>query len=78
MLAPEEVQPVKSLPSPSQELPPNPWPEESARPAEMHGEGAGLQIVKRLSESVGASVDIERISGRGTLVRIRMLMQPPV
>lgn len=78
ILAPEEAQPIEPLPNEQQELPPDPLHEEPTRPSGKHGEGVGLQIVKRLSESVGASVEIESIAGRGTLVRIRMLMQPPV
>ena len=35
------------------------------------GEGIGLQIVKRLCELLGASLEIESIAGRGTLFRIR-------
>lgn len=78
VLSPDEVQPAAPKPNTSQELPADPLQNEPASSAGKHGEGVGLQIVKRLSEAVGASVEIESIARRGTLVRIRMLMQPPV
>ncbi|MFD2934104.1 sensor histidine kinase [Spirosoma flavum] len=37
-----------------------------------HGEGVGLQIVKRLCELLSASLEIESITSRGTLFRIRL------
>ncbi|WP_439555590.1 sensor histidine kinase [Dyadobacter sp.] len=39
-------------------------------------EGLGLFIVKKLCELMKASMDIESQSGKGTLVRIRFMMQP--
>ncbi|MBD2705084.1 HAMP domain-containing histidine kinase [Spirosoma sp. BT702] len=36
------------------------------------GEGIGLQIVKRLCELLDANMEIESITGRGTLFRIRL------
>ncbi|MBD2702466.1 HAMP domain-containing histidine kinase [Spirosoma sp. BT702] len=36
------------------------------------GEGIGLQIVKRLCELLKASLEIESITGRGTLFRVRL------
>ena len=77
VLSPEEVQPAAPKPNTRQELPADLLKEEPASSSGKHGEGVGLQIVKRLSEAVGASVEIESIPRRGTLVRIRMLMQPP-
>jgi signal transduction histidine kinase len=39
-----------------------------------HGEGVGLQIVKRLCNLLGASLEVESQLGRGTLFRIRLPM----
>ena len=58
-----------------------PNPEADARETEVikatksfssTGEGIGLSIVKRLCELLGASLEIETQTGRGTLFRIRM------
>ncbi|WP_327488871.1 HAMP domain-containing sensor histidine kinase [Telluribacter sp.] len=38
------------------------------------GEGVGLYIVKRLCEILQASMDIESVPGKGTIFRIRFLM----
>ena len=37
-----------------------------------HGEGVGLQIVKRLCELLDANLDVETKEGRGTLFRVRL------
>ncbi|AKD54813.1 sensor histidine kinase [Spirosoma radiotolerans] len=78
VLSPEEAQPIEPMPNSRQDLPADPLRGERANAYGKHGEGVGLQIVKRLCESVGASVEIESVAGRGTLVRVRMLMQQPV
>ncbi|UHG93936.1 sensor histidine kinase [Spirosoma oryzicola] len=41
------------------------------------GEGIGLQITKRLCDLLNASMEIESIPERGTLIRIRLLTQFP-
>lgn len=73
VLSPEEGQPVASRPNEKHRIPPGPALAQASQP----GEGVGLQIVKRLCELVGASLEVESIAGRGTLVRVRMLMHPP-
>ncbi|MEZ0484939.1 sensor histidine kinase [Fibrella aquatica] len=78
VLAPDAGQPVASVPNNDHQIPSG---EELAGQeqdmSENKGEGVGLQIVKRLCELVGASLEIESISDRGTLFRVRMPMQTP-
>ncbi|MCX6213626.1 HAMP domain-containing sensor histidine kinase [Spirosoma sp.] len=76
-LSPDAAQPVASLPNDEHRIPDDPLAETSPGALTDKGEGVGLQIVKRLCESIGASLEIESTPGRGTLFRIRMLMQPP-
>ncbi|WP_461131841.1 sensor histidine kinase [Spirosoma aerophilum] len=75
-LSVDEAQPVAVRPTNEHQLPDDLLRERTATSKEEKGEGVGLQIVKRLCELVGASMEIESISGRGTLFRIRMLTQP--
>lgn len=52
-----------------------PTPESpSATPPARRGEGIGLHIVKRLCELLDANLDIETGPGKGTLVRVRFLI----
>ncbi len=75
VLAPEEGQPTPMPPNDDHQVPTGqPLGQLMARSTEK-GEGVGLQIVKRLCELVGASLEIESIKGRGTLFRVRMLVQ---
>ena len=77
VLSPEEGQPVAVRPNQEQRLPERPLPDKSSATTKDKGEGVGLQIVKRLCEIIGASLEVESMAGRGTLFRIRMLMRPP-
>lgn len=76
VLSPEEGQPVAARPNLDHQLPADPLSDQSSAPSRDKGEGVGLQIVKRLCELIGASLEIESITGRGTLFRIRMPIQP--
>ncbi|WP_031526489.1 sensor histidine kinase [Dyadobacter crusticola] len=55
-----------------EELPPG----QAEQAQKKESEGLGLFIVKKLCELMKASMDIESIPGKGTLVRIRFMMQP--
>lgn len=52
---------VQSLQAKVMNLPTNLRRDDSAGLASQHGEGVGLQLVKWLSEAIGASVEIESI-----------------
>ncbi|GAB4017206.1 sensor histidine kinase [Spirosoma koreense] len=74
VLSPDEGQPIAARPNSQHEIPEGPaLASFSPGPS---GEGVGLQIVKRLCELVGASLEVESIAGRGTLVRVRLLQHP--
>ncbi|MBC3788282.1 sensor histidine kinase [Spirosoma utsteinense] len=70
-LGPEHAEPVSVVPSDAHEIPPGPVLAKQKDPLNQ-GEGIGLQIVKRLSDLIHASVEIETEPKRGTLVRVRM------
>lgn len=76
VLSPDAAQPVASKPNEEHKIPAGPELDHPAASAREKGEGVGLQIVKRLCELVGASLEIESMAGRGTLFRIRMLIRP--
>ena len=76
VLSTDEGQPISPRPNLEHQLPPDPLASQPATPSREKGEGVGLQIVKRLCELLGASLEIESIVGRGTLFRIRMPIQP--
>lgn len=67
----EEARPVAVRPSGDQQLPDGSALAAKANPI-TKGEGIGLHIVKRLSELLQATLEIETSSDRGTLVRLRM------
>ncbi len=71
-LSAEEARPTVVKPNKAQQIPADLSKVQSQTPLANKGEGVGLQIVKRLCESVGASLEIESIPDRGTLFRIRM------
>ncbi|SFC87447.1 sensor histidine kinase [Spirosoma endophyticum] len=75
VLSSDESQPVMAQPSQDHQLPPDLLADQSSASLRDKGEGVGLQIVKRLCELIGASLEIESISGRGTLFRVRMPVQ---
>ncbi|MBO0948975.1 sensor histidine kinase [Fibrella forsythiae] len=77
VLSPDEGQPVSTIPNEDHQIPAGPLLGEPGPGAEEKGEGVGLQIVKRLCELIGASMELESIEGRGTLFRIRMSMRTP-
>ena len=70
VLSVDAAEPVSVLPTHVPTIPP---PEQLSEISHQtnQGEGIGLQIVKRLCELLSASMEIESISGRGTLFRIR-------
>jgi signal transduction histidine kinase len=72
VMSPDESQPVSPRPNMQHQLPADVLADQPATPRRQKGEGIGLQIVKRLCELLGASMEIESIAGRGTLFRIRM------
>ncbi|WP_018620436.1 sensor histidine kinase [Spirosoma luteum] len=76
VLSPDEGQPVAVRPSLAHKLPADPLTDQPPTPEWNKGEGVGLQIVKRLSELLNATLEIESIAGRGTLFRIRMPIHP--
>ncbi|GAB3695307.1 hypothetical protein GCM10027592_17320 [Spirosoma flavus] len=76
VLSPDESQPVAPLPNQDHKVPDDLPMEEPSTLSQEKGEGVGLQIVKRLCELMGASMEIESIAGRGTLFRIRMPIRP--
>lgn len=52
-------------------VPPAPTPAPDPRPeAQRPGEGIGLSIVKRLSEILDASIELDSTPGRGTIFRV--------
>ena len=73
-LAIEEAQPSIGKPNAEQQIPKDLSEAQSQTPAGNKGEGVGLQIVKRLCESIGASLEVESIPDRGTLFRVRMVI----
>ncbi|MEZ0539979.1 sensor histidine kinase [Fibrella arboris] len=77
VLSPAEGQPVASVPNEEHQIPSGPLLNESAPGSKEMGEGVGLQIVKRLCELIGASMEIESIEGRGTLFRVRLNTHTP-
>lgn len=76
VLSPEEGQPTPSTPNDNHRIPTEHLLDEPTNATDKQ-EGVGLQIVKRLCELVGATMELESIKGRGTLFRIRMNMQAP-
>ncbi|GAB3939723.1 hypothetical protein GCM10028805_00560 [Spirosoma harenae] len=76
VLSPDESQPVAPIPNLDHQIPANLLPEQTSASGHKtnhnKGEGVGLQIVKRLCEVLGASMEVESIAGRGSLFRIRM------
>ncbi len=75
VLSPDEAQPVSARPNQDHQLPADPLSIQSSDARRQEAEGVGLQIVKRLCELLGASLEIESVSGRGTLFRIRVPVQ---
>ena len=75
VLSTDAAQPVASKPNEEHKIPSGPSLDRPDASTQEKGEGVGLQIVKRLCEMVGANLEIESIAGRGTLFRIRMLIQ---
>ncbi len=75
VLSPDEGQPVAVRPSGDHQIPLGPELEKPEARNREKGEGVGLQIVKRLCELIGATMEIESIEGRGTLFRVRMNMK---
>jgi signal transduction histidine kinase len=77
-LSPEEGQPDPVYSTMNQAIPEgDQLTTEGQSKASRHqtvGEGVGLLIVKRLSELIGASLEIESIAGRGTLFRLRQMI----
>ena len=72
VLSPDEAQPVAVRLNQDHQIPADPLSDRPSTPIREKGEGVGLQIVKRLCELLGASLEVESIAGRGTLFRIRM------
>ncbi|SFD11813.1 sensor histidine kinase [Spirosoma endophyticum] len=70
VLAADAGEPVTVLPEHVPTIPDSAELSELAQHTRQ-GEGIGLQIVKRLCELLKASLEIESITGRGTLFRIR-------
>ncbi|QDK78642.1 HAMP domain-containing histidine kinase [Spirosoma sp. KCTC 42546] len=70
-MGPGESQPVPVLPSSDHEITGEALLQEQTNGL-IHGEGVGLQIVKRLCELLKANLDIETRADRGTLFRIRL------
>ncbi|MGV3559592.1 sensor histidine kinase [Larkinella arboricola] len=70
VLSPEEGQPTPVHPDQAHTVPAGVSPASRAGT----GEGVGLHIVKRLCEQLRASLEVESISGRGTVFRLRMLV----
>ncbi|NID09003.1 sensor histidine kinase [Fibrivirga algicola] len=77
VLSPEEGQPVAVTPNNEHDVPSGPALEAQSHQSPDQGEGVGLQIVKRLCEMIGASLEMESIKGRGTLFRVRLNVQSP-
>ncbi|QJD81668.1 sensor histidine kinase [Spirosoma rhododendri] len=73
VLSADEGAPTPVHPQDESSIPSGPTLDVLSRP----GEGVGLQIVKRLCEQIGASLEVESIQGRGTLFRIRLLVHQP-
>ncbi|WP_018621581.1 sensor histidine kinase [Spirosoma luteum] len=71
VLSVDAAEPVSALPLNVPTVPPTEQLSERGRQT-YQGEGIGLQIVKRLCELLSASMEIESITGRGTLFRIRL------
>lgn len=71
-LSAEEARPTVVKPNKEQQIPADLSEAASLTPPANKGEGVGLQIVKRLCEAIGASLEIESIPDRGTLFRVRM------
>lgn len=69
----DQAEPVPVVPNRNQEIPSGPALAQQVGRAD-HGEGVGLQIVKRLCDLLDASLEIESPVGRGTLFRIRFPM----
>jgi signal transduction histidine kinase len=78
VLSPDEGQPVAVRPTEHHQIPPGPELDKLDNRSREKGEGVGLQIVKRLCELVGATMEIESIKGRGTLFRVRMNVRSQV
>ncbi|MBD2756338.1 sensor histidine kinase [Spirosoma validum] len=70
VLSVDAAEPVAVLPTNVPTIPPPEQLSEISYQAKK-GEGIGLQIVKRLCELLKANLEIESITGRGTLFRIR-------
>jgi two-component sensor histidine kinase len=75
VLSPDEGQPVAVRPTEAHQIPSGPELDKLDNRSREKGEGVGLQIVKRLCELIGATMEIESIQGRGTLFRVRMNMK---
>lgn len=71
---PDQSEPVAVLPTASQDIPSGPVLAKQAKRPD-HGEGVGLQIVKRLCDLLNADLEIENQLNRGTLIRIRLSIQ---
>ncbi|UFH56285.1 sensor histidine kinase KdpD [Spirosoma sp. KNUC1025] len=71
VLSVDAGEPVAVLPTDVPTIPKGDQLGELAHQARQ-GEGIGLQIVKRLCELLSANMEIESITGRGTLFRIRL------
>ncbi len=74
VMGPDQTQPGQVLPNAEQEVP---SPDDLAQRTvqSRQGEGVGLQIVKRLCEMLEASLEVETRPGRGTLFRVRLLVE---
>ena len=71
VLSVDAAEPVSVLPTNVPIIPPIEQLSELSHKTKQ-GEGIGLQIVKRLCELLSANLEIESITGRGTLFRIRL------
>ena len=74
ILSPDTAEPVAVRPAEEPKLPAGEKLDQMVKRSSK-GEGVGLQIVKRLCDMLKANMDIETISNRGTLVRVRMPIQ---
>lgn len=71
ILSPDTAEPVAVHPAEEPKLPNGDQLDQLIKRSGQ-GEGVGLQIVKRLCDMLKASMDIETIPNRGTMVRVRM------